>query len=134
MVGERNPLRAVIAAPRAEERRVLTEHAETARALAFLESFELVERSQRPPKSAVAVAGGLEAFVLLSDDVDLDKLRDVLARRLDKLVNGLDGLERKLSNQGFLSRAEPEVVAAERARRDELALERDLLARNLEGL
>ena len=93
-----------------------------------------VERSERPPKSAVAVAGGVEAFVLLGEDVDLEKLRDVLARRLEKLVKGLEGLDKKLSNQGFLTRADPEVVAGERARREELALERDLLARNLEGL
>jgi valyl-tRNA synthetase len=134
MVGERNPLRAVIAAPRPEERRVLEEHARSARALAFLESFELVERAERPPRSAVAVAGGIEAFVLLSEDVDLGKLRDVLARRVEKLVAGLGALDKKLENVGFLSRAEPEVVAAERARRAELVLERELLERNLAGL
>jgi valyl-tRNA synthetase len=134
MVGERNPLRAVIAAPRAEERRVLVEHAASARALAFLESFELVETAQRPPKSAVAVAGGIEAFVMLGDDVDLDKLKDVLARRAQKLAQGLEALDKKLSNEGFLSRADAQVVAGERARRDELVVERDLLQRNLAGL
>jgi valyl-tRNA synthetase len=134
MVGERTPLRAVIAAPRAETRRVLVQHAESARALAFLESFELVERTERPKKSAVAVAGGIEAFVLLGEDVDLEQLRGVLAKRVDKLGKGLEGLEAKLANEGFVARADPEIVAAERARREELALEHALLARNLQGL
>jgi valyl-tRNA synthetase len=134
MAGERNPLRAVIAAPRPAERRVLEEHAASARALAFLESFELVEQAERPPRSAVAVAGGIEAFVLLSEDVDLGKLRDVLARRVEKLAGGLGALDKKLASEGFVSRADPEVVAAERARRAELVVERELLERNLAGL
>ncbi len=134
MAGERAPLRAVIAASRADERRVLADHASTARALAFLESFELVERAERPKKSAVAVAGGLEVFVLLGEAVDLAELRAVLERRVQKLEKGLEGLERKLSEEGFLARADPEVGAGERARKVELELERDLLRRNLAGL
>lgn len=133
-IGERTPLTALIAAPRAAERRVLEEHAETAKALAFLESFELVESAERPDKTAVAVAGGIEAFVPLGDGVDLDNLREVLTRRVQKLEAGLAGLDKKLSNKGFLERADADVVTSERTRRDELVLERDLLQRNLTGL
>ena len=134
MVGERKPLQAIIAAPREVERRVLEEHGETARALAFLETFELCEGAERPPASAVAVAGGIEAFVTLGEDVDQAKLRDVLERRLSKLVGGIGGVEKKLANEKFVSHADPEVVEGERARLAELVVERELLERNLQGL
>jgi len=134
MIGERKPLRAVIAAPRAAERRVLEEHGDTARSLAFLESFELCESAERPPASAVAVAGGIEAFVALGADVDQAKLRDVLERRLAKLVGGIGGLEQKLANEKFVGNADPEVVEAERERHRDLLCERELLDRNLQGL
>jgi valyl-tRNA synthetase len=134
MVGERKPLRATIAAPRSEERRVLSEHASSARALAFLESFELCERAARPPSSAVAVAGGVEAFVHLGSEVDLQKLKDVLERRAGKQKQALEVLDKKLAKAGFVERADPEVVESERARRGELLLEIELLERNLGGL
>jgi valyl-tRNA synthetase len=134
MVGERKPLRAVIAAPRAFERGVLAEHGESARSLAFLEGFELVEAAQRPPHSAVAVAAGLEVFVRLDAETDLDKLKGVLQQRSTKLAQALVQLEAKLANPSFVERADPDVVAAERARRNELEHEREMLARNLAGL
>jgi valyl-tRNA synthetase len=134
MVGEKKLLRATIAAPREFERRVLEQHAHLVRALAFLESYELVERTARPPHSAVAVASGVEVFVQLDADVDLDKLKPVLRGRLDKLAKTIEQVDAKLANANFVSRADPEVVDAERARRAELVLERELLERNLAGL
>ena len=134
MVGERKPLRALVAAPRSSERRVLEQHARTARALAFLESFEVVDQAQRPPASAVAVAGGVEAFVILGEEIDLERLRDVLGKRLEKQRKAREVLDAKLSNSGFLERADAGIVAAERERAAELETEVALLERNLSGL
>jgi valyl-tRNA synthetase len=120
MVGERKPLRALVCAPRDAERSVLAEHGASAKALGFLETFD--------------VHGGIEVFVELGADVDLEKLRGVLAGRRDKLEKSIEQVQGKLANASFVERADPEVVAAERARRDELVLERELLARNLAGL
>jgi valyl-tRNA synthetase len=134
MVGERKPLRALICAPRESERAVLSEHGASAKALAFLENYDLRASAERPPSSACALYGGVEVFVELGADVDLDKLRGVLAGRREKLHKSIEQLDGKLSNKSFVERADPEVVAAERARRDEMTLERELLARNLAGL
>ncbi len=134
MLGERQALRAQIAAPRDHERRVLDEHATTAKALAFLEHFDLGDRFERPNKSAVAVAGGIEAFVLLDVSTDLAKLKDALSKRVDKLEKGVAGGKAKLANANFVSRADPEVVEQERARLVELELEAELVRRNLAGL
>ncbi len=133
-IGERKPLRAVLACEDPEVRRVLDEHGASARALAHLEDYDVVATAERPARSAVGLAGSLQVFVVLGEDVDFQALSEVLARRADKVRGGLAGLDKKLSNAGFLDRADPDVVAGERERRDKLAAELALLERNLDGL
>jgi valyl-tRNA synthetase len=133
MVGERTPLTAKVAAPRASERTVLELHSDTVRALGHLESFEVKETMARPPASAVAVAGAIEAFVPLGPEVDLEKLRDVLKKRVEKVRGAIASVDLKLANQGFLERADPDVVLEERTRRGELAVELEMLERNVAG-
>jgi len=133
-IAERKPLAARVSAPRPAERRVLERHAETVRALAFLDAMEVGERVERPPASAAAVAGSIEAFVPLPDEVDLEKLRAALVKRAEKTKAGIESIDKKLSNQAFVERADPEVVAEERSRRAELALELELLDKNVSGL
>jgi valyl-tRNA synthetase len=90
-------------------------------------------QAERPPNSAVAVAGALEAFVVLGADVDLEKLKDVLDKRAQKVRQGIGASDAKLANAKFLERADPDVVEEERTRRGEMALELELLERNLAG-
>jgi len=129
--GERQPLVAKIAAPVKAERDVLLAHAATVKALAALETCEIAEKTARPKNSAVAVAGGIEVFVTLAENVDLGKLKDVLARRADKVRQGIAGIDAKLGNAAFVERADPEVVEGEKVRRAELVVELQLLERNL---
>ncbi len=134
MVGERQRLVALIAAPREVDRAVLKEHSATVRGLAFLESYEVDTRFDRPKGTAVAVAGAIEVFVHLGDDVDFVKLGDVLKKRAEKVRQGITGADAKLSNQGFLDRADPDVVEEERGRRADMVLELEMLERNVAGL
>ncbi|MEM9799534.1 MAG: valine--tRNA ligase [Planctomycetota bacterium] len=133
MVAERKPLRVIANVPKDHVRGVLERHAGAARSLAFLESLELATEAERPPSSAVAVAGGIETFVALGEDVDFAKLKDVLAGRAEKIAKALVGAEKKLENQGFLAKAGEDVVQAERERVVELRLEKELLERNVAG-
>ncbi|QDU68985.1 valine--tRNA ligase [Engelhardtia mirabilis] len=134
MVGERKALDTVIVAPRAEDRDVIESSVERLRGLAHLETVEVHAAAERPPSSAAAVAGGIEVFVRLGEDVDTAKLSETLARRADKARKGLEALSKKLANQGFLANAEPEMVEAEKVKQEELEQELALLERNLEGL
>jgi valyl-tRNA synthetase len=68
--------------------------------------------------SAVFVNPGLRAVV--PDVIDVNKERDRLARELKKIEKDLAAAEKKLGNEGFLSRAPAEVVEQERARKTEL--------------
>ena len=94
----------------------------------------MVERAERPARSAVGLAGELQVFAVLGENVDFKALSEVLSRRAEKVRSGLAGLDKKLDNQGFLERANPEVVAGERERREKLGAELALLERNLDGL
>ena len=133
MAGERQPLTARVSAPRETDRSILTQHEATVRALAYLESCDVAEQMERPPSSAVAVAGGIEVFIVLGEDVDLANLKTVLDKRAEKVKKGIGQSEGKLKNEGFLKRADPEVVELERERLGEMQLELELLERNLAG-
>jgi len=134
MVGEKKPLEAIVNAPSADDRKVLAELEGAAKSIGFLASLSIEAAAERPPSSAVGVAGGLEVFVPLGDDVDLEKLRGALEQRVAKTQKGVMGTEKKLSNPKFVERADPEIVAGERENLEAMRVELALLERNLEGL
>ena len=133
MVAERRPLPVIANVTRDDLREVLERHQGAVRSLAFLESLTLGSAAPRPGASAVAVAGGIEAYVVLGEDVDFDKLKTVLEGRAAKAGKALMGAKKKLENPGFLAKADDDVVAAERLRVEELELEKELLERNVAG-
>jgi valyl-tRNA synthetase len=134
-VGERTPLTAKIRTRGCEEDlRVLTEHGAAVRALGFLSECEVGLELARPEASAAVVAGACQIFVSLGEDVDLDALKEQLARRAEKLEGGMAGIDKKLGNQRFVDNADPAIVEAERERRAELVVELESLRENLAGL
>ncbi len=134
LLDERRPLGAILAVADESKRASLERNAAAVRALAHLESYEVCESTERPPASAVAVAGGLQIFVPLGEGVDLGGLKDQLTKRLGKVEKGIAGVDGKLANDRFLEHAEPSVIAAERERRLELEDEAEMLRGNLAGL
>ena len=80
------------------------------------------------PKSAgtvrIVVTGGF-VEIPLAGTVDLDAERTRLSKRLGDLDRDIERSSTKLSNQGFRSKAAPEVVAAEQDRLTRLSAERD---------
>ncbi|MFT5154918.1 MAG: valyl-tRNA synthetase, partial [Planctomycetota bacterium] len=45
----------------------------------------------------------------------------------------IEGVDKKLGNKKFVERADPDVVASERERADQLRVELEMLKRNLSG-
>ena len=58
----------------------------------------------------------VEIFVPLQGLIDLDVERQRLRKEIEKLEGLLGGLDRKLSNAGFLNNAPAEVVSREKGR------------------
>ncbi len=78
------------------------------------------------PVATVPVPGGA-VEILPSDDVDLEGAQRRLAERRAKLEAEIERAERKLANQGFVDKAPPEVVQAERDKLERLRAELDTL-------
>jgi len=78
------------------------------------------------PVASVPVPGGT-VEILPSDEVDLEGAERRLAARRAKLEAEIERAERKLANQGFVDKAPPEVVQAERDKLNRLKEELESL-------
>ena len=86
--------------------------------MAGLSALQVGEKLARPGNAAVAVIGEVEAWV--ADVLDPAKERERLQKQLEKLRGQAGGIEKKLSNQGFLAKAPPKVVEEEKQKLAEL--------------
>ena len=64
--------------------------------------------------------GSLEVFVVLGGLVDLAAESARLEKELEKAEKELAGVQRTLSNEGFVAKAAPEVIQKKRDRASEL--------------
>ncbi|PKQ20048.1 MAG: valine--tRNA ligase [Actinobacteria bacterium HGW-Actinobacteria-6] len=88
----------------------------------------------KPAHAAIAVAGGMELFVPLEGLVDFEAERERALRDLSKAEEELGRLTKKLSNEGFLAKAAPEVIEKDRARATELAQQVEKLTAQITDL
>ncbi|MBW7997307.1 MAG: valine--tRNA ligase [Candidatus Glassbacteria bacterium] len=117
-----------------ETRRVIETHADYVHSLAKVDKLQFIAPEQKPGASGVAVIGGSELFVPLEGLIDLDKEREKLAREADKLRGLLTGIEKKLANGNFVSRAPAEVVEKEREKQETMRETLDKVEKNIEQL
>ncbi len=82
--------------------------------LASVNDLTLDLNAARPPKSAAGISEKSEAFVVLEGLIDLDVEKARLDKELDRRGKFIMSLEKKLSNEGFISKAPEEVVNNER--------------------
>jgi len=114
------PLKAQIAPADAAARDLIARMGDHIKRLARIEELEIVDKLSHGKGSARAVVGASEIAVPLEGLIDFEKERARLEKELNKLINERGGLEKRLSNQDFISRAAADVVETTRARADEL--------------
>ena len=100
--------------------------------LAGVESVEISAAAERTRDSATAVVAELEVYVLGVIDVDTERTR--LNGQIKKLNGMLEGVRKKLGNEKFLSRANPEVVEKERSKLADIEAQLSTLNENLATL
>ncbi|NTW29482.1 MAG: valine--tRNA ligase [Coriobacteriia bacterium] len=88
--------------------------------LAGVASFSAGVDVAKPAHSATVIASGMEIYIPLEGLVDFEAEAARLGRDRDKAATELKRLEGKLSNEGFLAKAAPEIVEKDRARAAEL--------------
>ena len=88
----------------------------------------------KPKASASVVVGQSEVYVPLAGMIDLDVERERLGKEIGRKETFVEGLEKKLRNEQFITKAPPEVVERERQKRQDAAAELNALRANLEDL
>ena len=89
---------------------------------------------EKPKASAAVVTGPHEVFVPLAGMIDLDEERARLQKEIEQKQSFLGGVERKLRNEQFVTRAPEEVVQRERQKAADAKAELQKLRANLEDL
>jgi valyl-tRNA synthetase len=84
--------------------------------LAKVEELKVDANIQKPKASASAVLRGVEIFIPLEGLIDLDVERQKIQKEITRLEGSLAGIEKKLSNEKFVTNAIPEVVEKERTK------------------
>jgi valyl-tRNA synthetase len=97
-------------------------YASTAEHVARLGRVELSANGAAAPVATVAIPGGT-VEILPSDELDLGGAERKLAARRKQLGQEIERSERKLANQGFVAKAPPDVVQAERDKLERLKAE-----------
>ncbi len=116
----RQLLDVVVKAPQAEK--MLLEGEEgLIRGLASVGTLTVDPAAEKPAHAASAVAANLEVYIALEGLVDFDAEAARLGKEREKLVSELTKLEKKLSNEGFLAKAAPEIIEKDRTKAAELA-------------
>ncbi|HEX9577867.1 MAG TPA: valine--tRNA ligase, partial [Myxococcales bacterium] len=82
-------------------------------------------------KTAVHVEPEVEVHLAMEGLIDVVAEKARVEKELLRIAAGLEGIEKRLGNEGFVARAPREVVEKDRARAEELVGKRDKLARHL---
>ena len=98
----------------------LTSQADFVRNVGRVSDLAVAEDAEKPASSVTLVESDFEAFVAMGDLVDFAAEGKKLEKDLAKAEKELAGVERTLSNEGFLAKATAEVVAAKRERAADL--------------
>ncbi|TYQ16502.1 UNVERIFIED_CONTAM: valyl-tRNA synthetase [Acetivibrio alkalicellulosi] len=100
-------------------------------------SSEVVIQSDKSgvPSDAVAsVLSGVEIFIPLEDLIDIEKEVERLERELKNLQSELDRVDKKLSNEGFVSKAPQKVIDEEKAKKEKYQEMHQKVSERLAGL
>lgn len=103
--------------------------------LANVGEFTLVPSlAQKPDQAVTAMVKGVEIFLPLAGLIDLEKEKERLVKEIAKLDQELARVNGKLNNQGFINKAPEDVIAKEKAKRDEYQQKKDALQERLVAL
>ncbi|WP_303660318.1 valine--tRNA ligase [Salipaludibacillus sp. LMS25] len=87
-----------------------------------------------PEKSMSSILSGVELYMPLSDLLDLDAEITRLNNELKRLDNEVMRVQKKLANEGFISKAPEKVVAEERAKEKDYIEQREKVLLRLDEL
>ncbi|MBI5867568.1 MAG: valine--tRNA ligase, partial [candidate division Zixibacteria bacterium] len=114
--------------------RNLQAYTDNIRILGKIDSITIAADVKKPVPSASAVIRDAEIFIPLEGVIDLEAERKRLQKELEHNTLQLEKISRKLDNPDFLEHAPPDVVAKERAKRENFQMIVARINANLEQL
>lgn len=96
--------------------------------------MQVKENMEKPAQSLSQVGIGFEAYIPVGGVLDIEKERKRLEVNLSKIQKGLDGIEKKLSNENFVKKAPQEILDDNKARKKTLEMQKESILANLETL
>ena len=130
-IGPSKKISILIEMPDEEDANVIRQNIVHVQNMARVDSVEIDSSIPKPEASATAVFGKNQVHVLLKGLFDYDEERKRLKKEISKVEKDIGVLNRKLSNQGFLKNAPPEIVDDVRTKVESLGLKLDKLKQNL---
>ncbi len=115
-ISPREQLEVVVKAQTADAADLFSSQQELISTMANTKVVAVSQEAERPAESSVALADGVEAYVVLSGLVDFDAECARITKEIGKLEKDQVKFSKKLSNPGFLSKAAPEIVEKDRAK------------------
>jgi valyl-tRNA synthetase len=100
--------------------------------LAGLDSFVVKSGLQKPDKAASAIVEEMQVY--LHDVIDPAAERKRLEKQKEQIEKGLNGVQGKLNNENFTTRAKPEVVAQAKEKLKELTEQLQTIQKHLSEL
>ena len=103
--------------------------------LAFADKVTLLDPMDAKPENAVvSVVPGIEVYLQLKDLIDVEKETARVRKEQGKIAEDIERLEKKLSNQGFLSKAPAAVIEKEKAKLADYSEKATALAKRMDNL
>ncbi|MFQ5849225.1 MAG: valine--tRNA ligase [Candidatus Binatia bacterium] len=104
------------------------------RALARAGSVDYLSQGERPKRAVTAAFGTTEIYIPLTEMINLHEEEMRLTKEVSKVELELARSQKKLSNQGFLTKARREVIERERERAGQLEDKVQALNRSLKSI
>lgn len=86
------------------------------KSLVKIEQLAVDSNIQKPKASASAVVKGCDIFIPLEGLIDLNVERIRIEKEIARLTTSLESVKKKLSNEGFISKAPAEVIEREKTK------------------
>jgi valyl-tRNA synthetase len=90
--------------------------------------------STRPENSISSVVRAVEIHLETAGAIDQEKEKARLQKELDRLSGLINSIEKKLSNAGFMEKAPPQVIAAEKEKLESIRESHAKVLQNLQSL
>ncbi len=130
-IGPSKKIGILIEMPDEEDANVIRQNIVHVQNMARVDSVEIGSSIPKPKASATAVFGKNQVHVLLKGLLDYDEESKRLKKEIRRVEKDMDVLDRKLSNQSFLSNAPPEIVGDVRKKVELLVVKLEKLNQNL---